>query len=217
MAHMMALQNLTIRVETMLPTVESLSNDDLATILLVYDEAIRPYFMGWLGLAFSGARSIEARLVLRDNLFEEVEEDHPAMLREFTASIRQMVDPDDLARRLYIIRSESRALTMLAAELPLNAIVLIAALEVSSLAFVTWLAEAAERLAIHDLAYVEEHGEADIVHADDLQRVLPTELRTWGLDDATVQSLLDHVLPLVLEFLKHIFHSHRALVALTTK
>lgn len=213
-----ALQDLTIQVEKMLPPVKQLSDHDLALILLVYDGAIRPFFMAWLGFAFSGVRSPEARRVLQANLLEETDEDHPAMLLNFTDSIRGMVEPADLAQNLRIIHSECRALTMLAAESPLNAIALIAALEVSSPIFIIWLAEAAERLNISDCSYVEEHGEADVQHAEDLQRVLPVELRVWGLaDPEAVRSLLNHIFPLVYEFLMHIFHSHRAIYTLATK
>src|SRR5580658_6307800 len=65
------------------PVTEKLSPAERRGIIGRYSSVLEGNFIYWMTGALIAASTEEARLTIKDNLFEEVRDSHPAMLRKF--------------------------------------------------------------------------------------------------------------------------------------
>ena len=99
----------TVRVAETLPTLAWLSNDQKRRILKRYVAALEGNFLAWMAATSITCRSMKSRYAADQNLWDEISEDHPGMLREFAKSADAEPDAADFDAVAYQV-SEIRRL-----------------------------------------------------------------------------------------------------------
>ncbi len=206
------MQTLTERVREDLPTISQMSRAEIAAVLLAYEKIIARNFIPWMAITYVLCRSVEARRACRDNLLCEIDEEHPTMLLEFVAPLYSG-DFD------YSIRAASLAEVALTKEKVIDTIsgwchtqafaglCIMAVLENTSLAFIPWMEQAADRLGLARDPYLLKHGIRDVAHAEEFCRAIDAEL--FSSDAITEEWYLqDQLVNQVLRLISVIFHAH---------
>ena len=81
-----------------LPNPESLTPAERRGIIARYSSVLEGNFIYWMTAAYIAVKSDEVRPILAENLFEEVRDSHPAMLRRFAVAAHAFpTDADALA------------------------------------------------------------------------------------------------------------------------
>lgn len=206
------LKGLSREISASLPDVSTLSLKQLAYVLLVYDSMIRPHFVPLLANAWTRCKSTEARQACADNILCEVNENHPQMLADFARVALSIATREDIEQYVrsngYGHMEELNTLTMQQYDSALPALIILAALENTSLVFIPWLEEAAKRLGAVDLTYTQKHGEADIKHADQFIEAVEAELKAER-SDVTFSEIFERPLWAVQSALMYIFQAYR--------
>lgn len=190
------------RVDQMLPDIDQMTNEQLAAVLLTYRYTIEPVFIPWLAAAWGQCSSEAAKHASWDNLDCEMRDDHPKMLRDFTAPLEGTYQHP----RQAIARCGALSVRV-GREIATDAVsglFVMALLENLSLTFIEWMRGAAKRLYLTDLTYLNVHGEADIAHANEFVRATDTEAAACGTQ-ARPQTVTT-----VEKYLTAIFHAHAA-------
>ncbi len=182
----------------MLPSIATLESEVLTDIVLTFADTIRPTFIPLLTLTWLRATSSEAQRACRENLQDELKDDHPGMLDRFVAPLRS-TEPN-YARRMEA-KQRADALLTYTQRSALYGVSVLALLEHTSAAFIPWLGDAGRKLKLADFTYIQVHGEADIAHAEDLTQALVHEALARNVSqDLLVQPTKD-----VLNLLRAIF------------
>ncbi len=81
-----------------LPDPKQLSSDERHGIIARYSTVLEGNFIYWMTGAYLAVKSEEARVIILDNLLEEVRDCHPGMLRKFAMAADAVpTDSDALA------------------------------------------------------------------------------------------------------------------------
>jgi hypothetical protein len=201
------------RVGEMLPGISSLSNEQLAVTLHVYERLVGPYFIGMMAMVRAFCQSPEAHEACTENLNCEVGEDHQMMLRTFTAQIDCWVDYPMVKQRI-TEKTQHAAIHGHVAPLldlvcfsntSLPGLWIMGGLETSSQVFIPWMEQAAERLNMANTEYLVKHGIADIAHADEFARAIAAEETLLGTTMVTDRVEDHEALGPVYHYLRHIF------------
>src|ERR1700677_1889975 len=81
-----------------LPSPERLTSEQRRSIIARYSAVLEGNFIYWMTATFIAVKSDEVRPILAENLFEEVRDAHPVMLRKFAVSAHAFpTDTDALA------------------------------------------------------------------------------------------------------------------------
>lgn len=192
------------RISKVIWIPERLNTEQAKLILGTYGAAIRPNFIQWMTLAHTTVLSSRARKLLRQNLDDEIREDHPEMLDDFLSQCGVVPRYD------YYRKASEPVLEMWGLFYKCNGltnIAVAATLESTSQIFIPYLERIGQRLGAEDLTYTQKHGQADIKHATELQEGLVDEMgeafalsREIGLTttvaiDKTVQFLTTILIP----------------------
>ena len=195
----MKLAKATTDAKSFLRPSEGISDDEARKIIKRYAAAIEGNFLAWMGGASISARSVVSKFAADENLWVEIRDDHPSMLRNFAKCAK--AEPD--AQDFQYVHNEVKAIRNLVGELSgVKNIALMAALENTSASFIPYLAELAKRLGCTDLTYTDVHGEADIEHANQFLEALSDE-QELGYQNSEKE--IDDTLALTLGLLKKIF------------
>jgi hypothetical protein len=119
------------------------------------------------------ARSERARTIIRENLFEEIRDCHPGMLRRFvraSGAVQSQVHIDAVETNLTKVREFVGRLS------PTGLIAMMAFFEMFIQRFMSILAELATQQGSNEQEYTRVHGTCDIVHSQELVRALEAEL-----------------------------------------
>ena len=189
----------TNEVKNFLPQVSDISKEQAKTIIKRYTAAIEGNFLAWMGGASISARSVVSRFAADENLWVELKDDHPSMLRNFAKCCKAEPDSQDFQ---YVHDKVLKIRNMVGELSGLKNITLMATLENTSASFIPWLAELAQKLGCKDLTYTDVHGEADIEHADQFLEAL-TDEQSLGYDNS--EKDIDSTINLTLELLKKCF------------
>jgi hypothetical protein len=165
------------QVARSLPDPESLSLDECRLAVRRYTAAVTPNFVKWLIAASLSARSQDARYAASENVYVEVRDDHPGMLRALARSSQALPDSADYeAIEPYVAPIQEQVARM-------NGLFLISlsgCLEHTSLEYVPWIGRAAARLGNTSTEYIDVHGEADIAHAEQFVWALNKEAAMYN-------------------------------------
>ena len=81
-----------------LPKIEKLTGDERRGIIARYTAVLEGNFIYWMTATYLAVQSKEARPILIENLYEEVRDSHPVMLRKFAiAAHAYPTDSDSFA------------------------------------------------------------------------------------------------------------------------
>jgi hypothetical protein len=158
---------------TSLPNTAQLSADQRRGIIARYTAVLEGNFIYWMTGALLSAKSEESRIIILDNLHEEVRDCHPGMMRRFalaagavpTDSDALAVSRDLMNVRLFVGRLEGVRL-----------ILMMTFFEGFLQRFMAFLADLAERQGSAEKEYTDVHGVCDIAHTAGLFRALAAEM-----------------------------------------
>ncbi|HEV2202017.1 MAG TPA: iron-containing redox enzyme family protein [Bryobacteraceae bacterium] len=156
-----------------LPYTEQLSATERRGIIARYTAVLEGNFIYWMTGAYLAARSDVARSIILENLYEEVRDCHPGMLRRFAiAAAAAPTDSDALAvsRELLNVRLFIGRLS------PVAILVMMAFFEGLIQRFMPYLAGLAQRQGSIEQEYTDVHGVCDVAHTKELYRALEAEM-----------------------------------------
>lgn len=150
-----------------------LSSERRRTIIGRYTAVLDGNFIYWMTATYLSARSPEAHEIIKDNLREEVRDNHPGMLRRFALAARAPSTDEDRMR----IDEELQAVRAFVARLtPLQIIPMMAFFEGFIQRFMPYLAELAALQGSSEREYTNVHSVGDIAHTQGLLNALSAEL-----------------------------------------
>ena len=155
------------------PDSQQLSADERRGIIARYTAVLEGNFIYWMTAAYLAVASDEAHAIIRDNLHEEVRDNHPGMLRRFAIAAHAVpTDADALAvhRNLQNVR-------LFVAQLSgVKILLMMAFFEGFITRFMPYLAELARCQGSAEREYTDVHGVCDVVHTQELSRALEAEM-----------------------------------------
>jgi hypothetical protein len=158
---------------TSLPNPQHLSANQRRGIIARYTAVLEGNFIYWMTAAFLSVKSEESRMIILDNLLEEVRDCHPGMLRRFAVAAHAVpTDSDALAisRDLMNVRLFVGRLS------GARVVLMMTFFEGFIQRFMSFLAELAERQGSVEQEYTNVHGVCDVAHTQELFRALAVEM-----------------------------------------
>ncbi len=201
------INNLRKEVVGFLPPIEGTSTERLSEIFLTYDSFIRPNFIMWLMLNKPTLKSEVAIKACEDNLECEINDNHPQLLLNFIepiirANIMNEVVIKNVENKIIENFGLINKITQFSS-MPLTGLYVMAILENTSIEFVVWMKKASEKLGLKNKKYLDVHGEADILHANEFLNALESEIDLQ--DKKPSDEYLDETKEVTLKLLKVIF------------
>jgi hypothetical protein len=162
-----------------LPDPNDLTASDRRGIIARYTAVLEGNFIYWMTAAYLSAKSEEARLIMVDNLREEIGDCHPDMLRKFTIAAHAF--PMD-ADALDVHRDLTNVRLFLGRLSGVQNIVTMAFFEGFIQQFMGYLADLAGAQGSVEKVYTDVHGVCDVAHSQELFRALSAEIAVNPMD-----------------------------------
>ncbi|MCW1930506.1 MAG: iron-containing redox enzyme family protein [Candidatus Kerfeldbacteria bacterium] len=159
--------------------VSQLSTAQAQNILQRYAAAIDGNFIPCMAAAMLSVQSIYARSATQNNLFEELSQDHPGMLKRFLASANIQPAPAAYVAVSHAVHEVHKHTTQMNG---LKNMSLVTLCEYTSSAFIPYIAALAQKCGGTNFEYTDVHGVADIEHAK--QCVYGLEMESRHYDNA---------------------------------
>src|SRR5436189_1747437 len=160
------------------PNTQQLSADERRGIIARYTAVLEGNFIYWMTAAYLSVASTEAHAIIRNNLLEEVRDNHPGMLRRFAMAARAIpTDRDALAvsRHLHGVREFVGRLS------GARIVIMMAFFEGFIQRFMPYLEDLARRQGSSETQYTDVHGICDVAHTQELFHALEAELALIGV------------------------------------
>ncbi len=155
------------------PNTQQLSADERRGIIARYTAVLEGNFIYWMTAAYLAVASDEAHAIIRDNLLEEVRDNHPGMLRRFAIAAQAVpTDSDALA----VHRNLQNVRLFVARLSAVKLLLMMAFFEGWITRFMPYLAELARCQGSAEREYTDVHGVCDVVHTQELFRALEGEM-----------------------------------------
>jgi CRP-like cAMP-binding protein len=156
-----------------LPNPERLTPSQRRGIIARYSAVLEGNFIYWMTAASIAVKSNEVREILGENLFEEVRDAHPLMLRKFAVAAHAYptdtdalaADPELTAVRLFLGKLQG-----------VQSVLTMAFFEGWIQRFMGYLADLAKRQGSTEMVYTDVHGVCDVTHTAELFRALSLEM-----------------------------------------
>ena len=151
------------------PTRRVLTPAERRGIIARYSAVLEGNFIYWMTAASIAVKSEEVREILGENLFEEVRDAHPLMLRKFAIAAHAFpTDTDALAAD-----AELTAVRLFLGKLQgVQSVLTMAFFEGWIQRFMAYLADLAKRQGSTEMVYTDVHGVCDVTHTAELFRAL---------------------------------------------
>jgi hypothetical protein len=157
----------------LLPAAEGLSAEGRRGIIARYSAVLEGNFIYWMTGALIAAKSDEAHAIIMDNLFEEVRDSHPEMLRRFEiAAHAQPTEADAVA----VYSNLSKVRLFIGKLSPAPIVAMMAFFEGFIQRFMPYLEELAVLQGSSEREYTQVHGVCDIAHTEGLLKALEAEM-----------------------------------------
>ncbi|HEY1904190.1 MAG TPA: iron-containing redox enzyme family protein [Terracidiphilus sp.] len=156
-----------------LPNPKLLSSSERHGIIARYTAVLEGNFIYWMTAASIAAKADEVRPILAENLFEEVRDAHPIMLRKFAIAAHAFpTDTDALA-----INTDLNNMRRFLGKLQgVQSVLTMAFFECWIQRFMGFLAELAQAQGSTEMEYTDVHGVCDVHHTAELFRALQLEM-----------------------------------------
>jgi hypothetical protein len=156
-----------------LPDPEQLTSEERRGIIARYTSVLEGNFIYWMTAAVIAAKAEESRPILLENLYEEVHDAHPLMLRKFALAANSFpTDKDALA-----VNDCLTKVRLFLGELsPVKSVLMMGFFEGFIQKFMAYLADLAARQGSSEMEYTDVHGVCDIEHTEGLFKVLAAEI-----------------------------------------
>ncbi len=162
-----------------LPDPEQLTSNERRGIIARYTSVLEGNFIYWMTAALIAVKAEQSRPILLENLYEEVHDCHPLMLRKFAIAANAFpTDKDALAVHddLTKVRQFMGRLS------PVESVLTMGFFEGFIQRFMAYLAYLAAEQGSTELAYTDVHGVCDIEHTEGLLRALAAEIALTSLE-----------------------------------
>jgi hypothetical protein len=187
------------RIRKKLVPIDSLSDGEVKDLIGIYRIAIEPNFIPWMQRAYETAKSDIAKRVILKNIQDEISQDHPKLLRDFSASSGVLLHTRHYAT---VSKPVLEMWTLFGNNDSLTNVTIATTLENTSLEFIPYLRNLGKKAGCTDFTYTDVHGEADLKHARELNRGLIEEMGYAADPLKTVAVAVDKTT----SFLESIFH-----------
>jgi Iron-containing redox enzyme len=156
-----------------LPNPKSLSAEEGRGIIARYSAILEGNFIYWMTATLLAVQAEGAKPIILDNLYEEVRDAHPAMLRRFALEAHALpTDQDALA----VHEGMTNVRLFLGRLSAVQSLATMAFFEGFIQRFMPFLAELAAAQGSTDMEYTDVHGVCDIAHTAGLFQALSTEM-----------------------------------------
>jgi len=152
---------------------KALTSDERRGIIARYSSVLEGNFIYWMTATYLATDSEEARPILIENLYEEVRESHPVMLRKFTIGANAFpTDTDSLA-----VDADLTKVRLFLGKLQgVQSLLTMAFFESFIQRFMPYLADLAVAQGSTELEYTDVHGVCDVAHSEGLFRATALEM-----------------------------------------
>ena len=165
-----------------LPNPTELSADERRGIIARYTAVLEGNFIYWMTGAYLSVASDQARLIILDNLLEEVRDSHPRMLRKFALAAHAIPTDTDA----HAIHRDLTNVRLFVGRLArVRIVIMMAFFEGFIQKFMSYLAELAKAQGSVELEYTDVHGICDVAHTAGLFNALATEMALNPPEPAT--------------------------------
>jgi len=162
-----------------LPDPNQLTSDERRGIIARYTAVLEANFIYWMTATLISVRSDGARPHLLENLFEEVRDAHPVMLRRFAIAAHAFpTDSDALA----VDTDLTKVRVFLGKLSAVQSLATMAFFEGFIQRFMAYLADLAAAQGSVEMEYTDVHGVCDIAHTEGLFSALAAEMEINPLD-----------------------------------
>src|SRR5438552_18535846 len=156
-----------------LPDAKQLTSEERRGIIARYSAVLEGNFIYWMTAAVIAAKAEQSQPILLENLYEEVHDCHPLMLRKFAIAANAFPsDKDFLAVHddLTKVRQFMGKLTAV------KSVLTMAFFEGFIQKFMSFLADLAAEQGSTEREYTDVHGVCDVEHTEGLFKVLDAEI-----------------------------------------
>ncbi len=156
-----------------LPDPKLLTSEERRGIIARYTSVLEGNFIYWMTAAVIAAKAEKSRPILLENLYEEVHDCHPLMLRKFALAANAFpTDKDALA-----VHDDLTKVRQFLGELsPVKSVLTMGFFEGFIQKFMSYLADLAAEQGSMEREYTDVHGVCDIEHTAGLFRVFAAEI-----------------------------------------
>jgi hypothetical protein len=156
-----------------LPDPKQLTSVERRGIIARYTSVLEGNFIYWMTAAVLAAKAEQSRPILLDNLYEEVHDAHPHMLRKFALAANAFpTDKDFLAVHDHL----TRVRLFMGKLSPVKLVLTMGFFEGFIQKFMSFLACLAAEQGSTEMEYTDVHGVCDIEHTEGLFKVLAAEI-----------------------------------------
>jgi hypothetical protein len=156
-----------------LPNPERLTSQQRRDIIARYTAVLEGNFIYWMTATSIAAKADEVRPILGENLYEEVRDSHPAMMRRFAVAAHAYPEANDALS----VDAELTAVRLFLGKLQgVQSVLTMAFFECWIQRFMGFLADLAKLQGSSELEYTAVHGVCDITHTAELFRALQLEM-----------------------------------------
>lgn len=156
-----------------LPDPKQLTGEERRGIIARYTSVLEGNFIYWMTAAVLAAQAEKSGPILLQNLYEEVHDAHPLMLRKFAMAANAFpTDKDFLA-----VHDELTKVRQFLGKLsPVKSVLMMGFFEGFIQKFMSFLANLAAEQGSTEMEYTDVHGVCDIEHTAGLFKVLAAEM-----------------------------------------
>lgn len=156
-----------------LPDPQQLTSAQRRGIIARYTAVLEGNFIYWMTATLIATKSEDAKVIILENLHEEVRDSHPEMMREFAMCAQALpTDRDALA-----VHEDLKKVRLFLGRLAgVQSVLTMAFFEGFIQQFMPFLAGLASAEGSREMVYTDVHGVCDIAHTEGLYRALSTEL-----------------------------------------
>ena len=156
-----------------LPDPKQLTSEERRGIIARYTSVLEGNFIYWMTAAVIAAKAEQSRPILLENLYEEVHDCHPLMLRKFAIAANAFpTDKDAL-----VLNDDLTRVRLFLGELsPVQSVLMMGFFEGFIQKYMPYLASLAAEQGSTEMEYTDVHGVCDIEHTEGLFKVLAAEI-----------------------------------------
>jgi hypothetical protein len=172
------------------PNPDRLSSAEQCAVIARYTAVLEGNFIYWMTAAYLSVSSAEAHAIIRDNLLEEVRDNHPGMLRRFAMAARAVpTDRDAVAVSQHLQSVRGFVGRLSGAKI----VIMMAFFEGFIQRFMPYLAELARRQGSTETQYTDVHGLCDLAHTEQLFHAVEADLALLDGPRPSTAALLEGV------------------------
>jgi len=156
-----------------LPDPKELSSEERRGIIARYTTVLEGNFIYWMTATVIATKAEQSRPILLQNLYEEVRDCHPLMMRKFAIAANAVPTDKDA----WAVHDDlTRVREFMGKLSPIKSVLMMGFFEGFIQKFMAYLAYLAARQGSAEMEYTDVHGICDIEHTEGLFKVLAAEI-----------------------------------------